>query len=479
MTRTALLICALLACLPVLAAKTPDYRHQAKAAADKGKDAEASRLYRLTAQHYREVGDEQAALIYESLADQWEPVLKGFRDRSASEAELRKFSTGQKAEPMYGCYIGVNCFRDPNVSGFDDFCRRVGKQHALFYEYATHGREDWRATSQMRLDGPWYQAACELRQSLDSVSVDAATEEWARKLGKAPGHIFLRWCSEMNGPWTPWSRDPALYIRKWRAIHDLMERVAPNVVMVWCPNATPAPQIAKYYPGDAYVDWVGVNSYVVSIHNNIKTQPCEYENPADLFKDVYRRYSARKPIMICETGVTHYAAALGRSQSSFAATKIGQLYGSLPRSYPRLKAICYYDVNNLNGAANGRKFNNYLLTDDPAITSAYARAIAPSYFLSGRQKPGELPAYIEGLADGQTLRGKVHLTALAKGHTLAPVVTYKLDGKIIGKSAVAGTYDLTLDCNSLATGTHTLTLVLTSGAKTLKSVSYRITTARS
>lgn len=465
--------------LPLLASATPDYRNEAKAAGAKGQDAEASRLYRLTAQHYREVGDQQAALIYDSLADQWEPVLKGFRDRQASAAELAKFTTGQKAEPLYGCYIGVNCFRDPNVNGFEDFCQRVGKQHAMFYEYATHGREDWRATSQMRLDGPWYQAACELRQSLDSVAADAATEAWARKLGQAPGHVFLRWCSEMNGPWTPWSGNPELYIRKWRMIHDLMERVAPNVVMVWCPNATPAPEIAKYYPGDAYVDWVGVNSYVVSIHNNIKSQPSEYENPGDLFKDVYQRYSARKPIMICETGVTHYAAALGREQADYAVTKIGQLYGNLPRAYRRLKAICYYDVNNLAGAANGRKFNNYLLTDNPKITAAYSRAIAPSYFLSGRQKPDALPAYIEGLADGQSLRGKVHLSALAKGHTLAPVVTYKLDGKVIGKSAAAGSHGITLDCATVAPGAHTLTLVLTSGAKTLKQASYRINTLRS
>jgi hypothetical protein len=479
-TWPAAVLCLVLTCTCALASKTPDYRHLAASTAAKGDHAGAAHLYRLTAVHYREVGDVQAGIIFDRLADQWEPVLVAYRDRKASAAELKRFSTGQKGEPLYGCYLGVNCFRDPNVNGFDDFCRLTGKQHAIFYEYARHGVEDWGRTQMMRLDGPWYQAACEMRGSLAEVTADAGAEAWAKKLGQAPGHIFLRWGSEMNGSWVRWNGNPALYIQKFRLVHDLMARFAPNVAMVWCPNATPAPKIAPYYPGDAYVDWVGVNSYVVSIHNNRPSEPAQYENPADLFKDVYQRYSARKPIMICETGVTHRSAALGTDQVDFAAARIGHLYGSLPRVYPRLKAICYYDVNNLAGAANGREFNNYLLTDSPKVLGAYRRSIAPDYFLSGRQQPGgPFPAYIERVANGQTLKGKVHLTAWAKGHSLNPAVTYKLDGKKIGSSRAAGTYDCQLDCAKVAPGPHTLSLTLqTERGKTIKQVSYRVKTVR-
>jgi hypothetical protein len=267
------------------------------------------------------------------------------------------------------------------------------------------------------------------------------------------------------------------YIAKWRLVHDTMERLAPNVSMVWCPNATPAARIDPYYPGDAYVDWVGVNFYVVSIHDNDPKVPAEHENPADLFRYVYDKYAARKPMMICETGVTHLAAALGRPDYSYAAARIGHLYGCLPRLYPRLKGICYYDVDNLKGTATGRPFNNYLLTDNPRVLEAYRRAIAPSYFLSGPQDPsGPLPDYVERLADGQTLSGRVHLSAWAKSYVITPVVQYKLDGKVVGTSEAHGSYDCELDCAQFAAGKHTLTLTMLDrvGGRALKQASYRV-----
>ncbi len=463
---------------PALAAHAGDQRRQAEACAARGDQAGACRYYRQTAQHYRNTGDEQAALTFDSLADQWEPVLRGFRDRQAPTRELQRFYTGQKAEPIYGCLIGVNCFTDPNVEGFDGFCDLTGKRHAMYYDYAYHGHLDSAAASLARPEGPWFQAACELRGSLSDVQPGEELEAWAKQLAQTPGTVFLRWCHEMNGDWTSWHGDPDLYIQKFRLVHDVMARLAPNVAMVWCPNATPAPQIDCYYPGDDYVDWVGVNSYVVTIHDNDSADDASHENPADLFREVYRRYSARKPIMICETGVTHYALASARDESAFAAARIGQLYGCLPRLFPRIKGICYYDVDNIRSATNGRVYNNYLLSDRPQVLDAYRRAIRPDYFLSGPQSPeGPLPAYVEPLADGQTLSGKTHLTAWAKSHDLTPTVSYKLDGKSIDVSRVAGTYDCTVDCSTLSPGPHTLCIAMQAqSGKVLKQVGYRIRT---
>ena len=171
---------------------------------------------------------------------------------------------------------------------------------------------------------------------------------------------------------------------------------------------------------------------------------------------------------------------MGKPELDFATTRLRQLYGCLPRLYPRLKAICYFDVNNLNRPAHGRPFNNYLLTDNPQVLAAYRRAIAPDYFLGGPQdRAGPFPAYIERLADGQTLSGSVQLSAWAKSWIVAPVVQYRLDDQVLACSAEAGTYDCRLDCSTLRSGSHTLTLTMLDkpGGKTLKQVSYRIRTA--
>lgn len=457
-----------------------DQRAAAKRLAASGDYAGAARYYRETAAHYRSVGDGQAALIFDSKADQYEPQLIGYRDRVASADELGQFYTGAKAEPLYGCYIGVNCFQDPFVDrSFQSFCQKTGKQHALLYNYARYCRIDSYLLSMTKAQGPWLQAACEPDCGLKAVQAGAALDNWARSLGALKRPLFLRWGSEMNGSWVRWHGNPSLYIAKWRLVHDVMERLAPNVVMVWCPNATPVPQIARYYPGDDYVDWVGVNSYVVSVHNNNANQSAAHENPADVFRHVYRTYATNKPMMICETGVTHHSRALGRPDYAFARARIGQLYGCLPRLYPRLKAICYYDVNNLNGTPNGRPFNNYLLTDNAGVLDAYRQAIAPDYFLSGAQDPsGPLPPYTEGLADGQALEGVAHLSAWAKSWVIAPVVQYKLDGQVLAHSAACGTYDYDLDCSSITPGQHTLTLTMLDkvGGRVLKTVSYTIRT---
>ena len=289
--------------------------------------------------------------------------------------------------------------------------------------------------------------------------------------------MFLRWGSEMNGDWVAWHGDSQLYIAKWRLVHDTLVRLAPNVIMVWCPNDVPRARIEAYYPGDAYVDWVGVNFYVVSIHDNDPQREARTENPADHLKWIYAKYAARKPLMICETGVTHEGQAVGREEVAFAAARIRQLYGSLPRLYPRVKALCYFDVNNLSAASGGRPFNNYLLTDDGAITEAYRAAIAPDYFL-GQPAAAcvSVATCVTPLADGMTVRGKVHLSAWAQARCLTPRVEYDLDGQPLGASSVAGSCDLTVDFSAVAPGPHRLRLVMRSaaGGRQLLEVQYSL-----
>lgn len=475
------------ACLCVLGPAHARGESQASgdAAAARGDYARAARYYRETAAHFRAVGDAHAAFIYERKADQYEPVLLGYRERPAAAGELRRTFTGQKFEPLYGCYIGVNCHDDDSeeVRGCDRlFFDLVGKRHGLVYDYAAYGEATPTLLGQGCAAGPWLQLACEPRDGLAAVRAGAALDDWARALGRNGAPIFLRWASEMNGSWAQdaWRcSDPAVYVAKWRLVHDAMERYAPNVALVWCPSATPGPGLERFYPGDRYVDWVGVNFYVAPIEDNDPRKPSDHNNPADLFKHVYAAYASRKPLMICETGISSRAEALGEPHYAFGTTRLRQLYGSLPRLYPRLKAICYYSVNTLLRFRHGRQSYDYALTSSREMLAAYREAVRPDYFLSAPQDPAQgLPAYVERLADGQTLTGRVALSAWAQAYPLAPVVCYRLDGRLLALSAVPGTYDCVLDCNALPAGRHRLTLTLLerAGGRVLKEVAYRVQT---
>ena len=86
------------------------------------------------------------------------------------------------------------------------------------------------------------------------------------------GPLFLEPFHEMNGNWYPWggtvnSNTTADYVAAWRHLHDVfLAEGATNVTWVWTANRdtvpnTPANQPAEYWPGPAYVDWVGLDAY--------------------------------------------------------------------------------------------------------------------------------------------------------------------------------------------------------------------------
>ena len=80
--------------------------------------------------------------------------------------------------------------------------------------------------------------------------------------------VFIRLDWEMNGSWYPeWSRpavSPSAYIAAWQHIWTIFHQAgATNAAFVWCPNVgefNGQPWTA-WYPGSAYVDWVGLDAY--------------------------------------------------------------------------------------------------------------------------------------------------------------------------------------------------------------------------
>ena len=78
----------------------------------------------------------------------------------------------------------------------------------------------------------------------------------ARAFGKP---VFVSIDHEMNGNWYNWGGNPDKYVSAYRYIHDKIESFgANNITWVWNPAMGPSD---KYYPGDAYVDWVALNGY--------------------------------------------------------------------------------------------------------------------------------------------------------------------------------------------------------------------------
>ena len=137
--------------------------------------------------------------------------------------------------------------------------------------------------------------------------------------------VFLRWCWEMNLVRAhPAVGGPTGYVSAWVHIWHIFHQVgATNVAFVWCPALTgvdPAP----YYPGDAYVDWIGVDGYDRSGTATF----------GDLFTGFYRQWvSHQRPMMVAETGAT----------AGNQAPYLESVAADLP-ALPAFKAVVYFDA---------------------------------------------------------------------------------------------------------------------------------------
>jgi len=140
---------------------------------------------------------------------------------------------------------------------------------------------------------------------------DKYIRDFANKLKGINKPVFLRFAHEMNGNWYPWSgkrigRDK--YIAIYRYVKDIFDKVnATNVKWVFSINWEDMPNtkenyFMQYYPGDEYVDYVGIDGY-----NWGNTKPWSKWMS---FKEIFQnRYNAiadnlKKPIIISEFSST-------------------------------------------------------------------------------------------------------------------------------------------------------------------------------
>jgi hypothetical protein len=315
--------------------------------------------------------------------------LSGTTTSSASLEEWTVFVVKDdyppgKFEPVNGTYLGAYVIQDQFIKAdMNIFNQMSGKKHASFFRYVGYGLPFPKAwVDKVKEAGAVPHIAFEPNNGLEDVQDDAYLREFAKAAKESGVPIFLRYASEMNGSWAKYSGSPEKYIEKWRLVHQVMQEEAPNVAMVWTVFSFPEQSIKSYYPGDDYVDWVGVNVYNVVYHNNELNSLGDNEDPLKLLNYVYNTFSARKPIQISEFGVTHYTVTDNTYHVDFAAEKIMRMYKWLPSLYPRVKSIFYFDVNNLINAPDGRKVNDYSITNDPKILTAYQIIIANNYYLT-------------------------------------------------------------------------------------------------
>lgn len=380
-------------------------------------------------------------------------------------------STLGKFEPANGMYIGAFVEKDSGVENkkgekFAAFNELTGKQHAVYFNYHRYGASFpnvW--ASQVKAAGGAIHLAVQPEGGLSEVKDDATLRKFARDAQAAGVPIFLRFASEMNGSWVTWHGDPKLYIEKFRLVAKVMKEEAPNVAMVWSPAANPKRNIHDYYPGDEYVDWVGLSIYSVKYFNGDVKSPADQVNPLDSLDYVYEAYADKKPIMVSEYGATHFSKAGNTSTVNFAITKMNMMYHGAKLKYPRLKGINWFSLNTLTDSHSAeRSLNNFSLTENSSVLNAYKAMIKDPYYLSSvpQLSAGRAAAKqsVVALAD-QAVRGK-QSKIIAWVKTYDPYISkvvFAIDGKQVAEKTQYP-YQFTIDAGNYAIGNHKLTVTV-------------------
>lgn len=151
---------------------------------------------------------------------------------------------------------------------------------------------------------------------------DDYLRDYARDIAATGLPLAIRLDHEMNGTWYPWSErtgsgvpingnGPGDYVAMWRHVHDIFAQEGANdyVIWVWAPNridrlpsALRTPEhLAALYPGDEYVDWVGMTGYL---------RPPYAASPAFSFDETFGatltqlRALTDRPIILAEVGAS-------------------------------------------------------------------------------------------------------------------------------------------------------------------------------
>lgn len=283
-------------------------------------------------------------------------------------------------EPVHGCYIGAYIEMDPVAK--DDiptFETLTSKKHASYFRYVGYGQPfPFQWANSLKAAGATPHIAWEPNDGLEAVRDDTYLQGWAQACAHFGEPIFLRFASEMNGDWEAYSGDPDLYIEKWRLVYNALHSVAPNVVMIWCPFATPKSTIPLYYPGDDYVDWVGVNIYSVVFHQGDVNKRA-VTNAVQHLEFIYNLYAERKPIAVCEYAATHFCKAAEGETVDFAIREMKRVYESIETRFPRVRMINWFSVDAAN---EGLAHNDYSLTSNQRVLDTYRTLISSPHFLS-------------------------------------------------------------------------------------------------
>ncbi len=230
--------------------------------------------------------------------------------------------------------------------------------------------------------------------------LDSYIKCFIEKLKSFDEPVFLRYAHEFDNPQYPWSqhdRSQKDYIEAWKQIHKLIqEEQADKIIMIWSPWK--AENMRKFYPGDDYVDWIGLTLLNYSKFNE-NGNYYSFEELYEPFHDEFYWFT-RKPVMLAEFG----SLDLANKQQKW----INEALNSI-ESYKEIQSLVLF-----NSKIDKNIPENYWYREPYLDWEADLSIIAKKYPTLRKRKPFEL-------------------TPTEKDHILNPITLHNIRGVNLSK----------------------------------------------
>jgi len=280
---------------------------------------------------------------------------------------------------------------------------------------------DWRNTSDT-----------ETVKKIANGDYDGYIRSVAEKIKLFPYPIFIRFGSEMSGSWSGYGYDPNIFIQAWRRAHYIFRAVGakahwmftpalqpPGKYPQWYPNRRPW---KEYYPGDDYVDWIGMSFHATSMYAMNKTATFNQWMAWGEYLEFATQHN--KPFVFAEGGVdrscTKYNVPL-----AYQMSYITQFFDFM-NTHDRVKSFIWYDLS-------------YVI-QNPDLLNAYRQAIATPRYIDKHTPTFRINSLL------------ISPTEVSRGETI------RISVDIVNTGDVMTTYTLTLKINGVVEATKEATL---------------------
>ena len=344
-----------------------------------GMTDETAACFRREAYYWELAGKTQENIDALRRADLSVSTVQMFASTENSEYSARR-NFGVLYEPSSGVLTGVT-LKGSNPSYMAQFNQAAEKEMAGYILYGYYDLKPYEhAFKAAAEEGKLVQYALQVEGIDDLKSItenDSRYIKLAEDIKATGAMTLIRFACEMNDETNDWyTEDYEVYKKSFRYVADIFHKYAPNCVMVWSPNFYPANNMEFYYPGDEYVDYVGISLYA---EHQPETDPLKLgvdrSRFISLLDTLVTLYGHKKPIMISECGASYVDRLTGGDLTEFASRQLNDMLTYLPIKYPGVVAAYLFETV----SSGGRKFE---FSGNDTYRMAYVNGIKSDAYIS-------------------------------------------------------------------------------------------------